>query len=62
MWDLIVKIWYFIFIFPIFIITEGYDMLKKFFSKHNMKPEWAYILLLVCVVMLLLLIFFGYGV
>jgi hypothetical protein len=61
MFDIILKIWYFVFIFPFFIAEEGYKKLKKFFARHGLNPDWAYAWLVILLLFLLVVIIFQYG-
>lgn len=59
--ELITKIFYFIFILPFFVAEEGYKMLKKFFAKHGLTPDWAYAWLVILFIILILVVLFERG-
>lgn len=61
MGEIIAKIMFFIIVLPSMIITEGYEMFKKFLKKNNLSPTWEYVLLIVLVLLLLVLLLFGYS-
>ena len=61
MFEIITKIWYMIYILPVIIITEGYEMLKKFMHKRGYEIDWAYALLAILVLILIIVLFLQYG-
>ena len=48
-------------ILPVIIITEGYEMLKKFMHKRGYEIDWAYALLAILVLILIIVLFLQYG-
>jgi len=61
MWELFIKIWYFIIILPIILVTEGYGKLKKFMHKRGYEIDWAYTLLAVLTLILIIALLVNYG-
>ncbi|MFZ3011695.1 MAG: hypothetical protein WA060_01695 [Minisyncoccia bacterium] len=61
MWELFLKIWYFIIVLPIILVTEGYERLKKFMHKHGYHPDWAHTVLAVLILALILALLVQYG-
>jgi hypothetical protein len=61
MWELFLKVWYFLFVLPYILITEGYKKLKKFMNKHGYHPDWAYTLLAILFILLIIALFLQYG-
>lgn len=61
MWELFLKVWYFLFVLPYILITEGYQKLKKFMNKHGYHPDWTHILLVILIIALLLALLVEYG-
>lgn len=60
MWEIILKIWFFLAILPFTMATEGYNKLKKFLEKNNYKLDWVYVLLIVLVIFLIILLLMGF--
>ena len=50
-----------IYILPVIIITEGYELLKKFMHKRGYEIDWAYTLLVVLVLILIISLLVQYG-
>lgn len=61
MGEIIAKIIFFIFILPILILGEGYDMFKNFMAKRGYTLDWAYVTLAILVIILIILVMFQYG-
>jgi len=61
MFEFITKIWYMIYILPVILITEGYELLKKFMHKRGYEIDWAYTLLAVLILILIIALLVNYG-
>lgn len=61
MFEILAKIWFFLVILPFTILTEGYEMLKKFMTKRGYKPDWMYVLLTILIILLVILLLLQYG-
>jgi len=59
MWEMFLKVWYFIVILPILIFQEGWAMFKKFMDKRGL--WWAFPYFLLAFLVALLIIFFAQG-
>jgi hypothetical protein len=60
MFEILMKIWFFIAILPLTIAQEGWGMFKKFMDKGNRWHNLPYFLLIVLVVLLIILFLAGY--
>ncbi len=62
MYEIVMKIIYFIFILPYLIFEEAWAMFKKFMDKDKKRWEYfPYFLLAIFVVLLVVLLFSGYS-
>ena len=60
MFEAFFKVWYFIAILPFLIAKEGYEKLKIFLDKKNIKIDWIYVSLGILIILLLILLVLGY--
>ncbi|MFA6257038.1 MAG: hypothetical protein WCT29_03360 [Candidatus Paceibacterota bacterium] len=60
MWEIVMKIWFAIIIFPGLVINEGYKLLKKHLAKHGIMIDWFDMTLLFLVILLVILLLNGY--
>ena len=63
MFEVFLKIWYFIIILPIYLVKEGYEKLKKYMHKNNRTLDLnhtLYFVIAVLVIILLVLLAYGY--
>ncbi len=60
MWDIFLRIWYFIIILPILIFQEGNQMLINYFKKKNIYWDVWRSLLLLLIILLFILYLTGY--
>ncbi len=64
MWDIWIKIVFFILVLPFLIFTEGYQMLKGYLTGKNYwggsRDSWIYTTLAILVLLLIILFFSGY--
>ena len=62
MWDLIVKIWFMIWILPVTLFQEGNERLANYLKEKNIYLHWDtwHSLLVVLVVILIVLLLNGY--
>jgi len=63
MFEVFMKIVYFIFVLPIYIAQEGIAWCKKYMQKNHIKFDWIYILyglIVILTIILLVLLANGY--
>lgn len=61
MGEIFSKIIFFIFVLPFLMLSKGYEMLKKFMSKHGYTFDRLYVLLAALILLLILVLLLQYG-
>jgi NhaP-type Na+/H+ or K+/H+ antiporter len=63
MWEIFLRIWFFIIVLPIILIQEGYKKFKKYLEKKGHPMDWMYFVyaaLFILVLFLVILLAEGY--